>query len=578
MTRRCRFIFVHLVGRAVLGFALASAFAQSGIAQVAAPRAAQTPSAAPQDTQASTPPVAPVFNGSPVVIVGDTLFRLYGHLGPFTADARAAAVSVRLRAVLQTVGRERVPITVTDHESDSELAVGDKMLMTVLDADAVPLGRPRAVVARQYAQHIDSTLVALNAREGTQALLIDIGLALAATLVLVILLVIARWAFARIYRRIRALERVSLPALRIQDFELLSAGRLSQLLLGAARLARLVITLLLLYVYVPLVLSFFPWTTPLSRRIVAYALTPFTAAWAAFVAYLPNLFYLAAGIIIARYALKFIRSVMSAMGSGALRVEGFHADWADPSYKIARIMVLAFAAVALYPFLPGAGSDAFKGVSIFVGVFFSLGSSAAIGNMVAGVVLTYTNAFKLGDRVKIGDTVGDVIEKTLLVTRLRTIKNIAITIPNGAVLGGQVINYSTHASGQGLILHTAITIGYDAPWRQVHALMIDAARATEDIRDDPPPFVLQTSLDDFYVTYEINAYTDRADRMAGTYSRLHQNIQDAFNAAGVEIMSPHYATLRDGNEVTIPASYRAADYRVPGHRVTIERADPSTAG
>ncbi|MEO5872403.1 MAG: mechanosensitive ion channel domain-containing protein [Gemmatimonadaceae bacterium] len=546
------------------------------VAGVAAPGAAQG------TTRPSTPPVPPVVApaaaGSPVVIADDTLFRLYARLGAFSAEARAAAVAVRLRAALGLVGRDRVPITVTDHESDSELAVRDKMLMTVLDADATPLGQPRTVVARQYARRIDSTLVALSAREGTRALLIDTGLALAATAALVVLLLIARWGFARIYRRIHGLERVRLPALRIQEFELLSAGRLSQLLLGAARLTRLVLTLLLFYVYVPLVLSFFPWTSSLSGRIVAYALTPFAAAWAAFVAYLPNIFYLAAGVVIARFVLKFVRSMFEAMGSGAIKVEGFHRDWADPSYKIARVMVLAFAAMALYPFLPGAGSDAFKGVSIFLGVFFSLGSSAAIGNVVAGVVLTYTNAFRLGDRVRIGDTVGDVVEKTLLVTRLRTIKNVAVTIPNGAVLGSQVVNYSTHAETQGLILHTAVTIGYDAPWRQVHALLIDAARATEDIRTDPPPFVLQTSLDDFYVTYELNAYTDRADQMAGTYSRLHQNIQDGFNAAGVEIMSPHYATLRDGNEITIPVAHRAADYRVPGHRVTIERAESPARG
>ncbi|MEO8335534.1 MAG: mechanosensitive ion channel domain-containing protein [bacterium] len=546
------------------GLALVVGIAASGAAQRA--------------TRPSTPAVpavvAPVVAGSPVVIADDTLFRLYARLGAFTADARAAAVGVRLRAVLGTVGRERAPITVTDHESYSELAVRDQMLMTVLDSDAAPVGQLRTVLARQYAGHIDSTLVALSAREGMRALVIDIGLALAATAVLVALLLLARWGFARLYLRIHALERVRLPALRIQDFELLSAGRLSQLLLAAARLTRLVLTLLLLYVYVPLVLSFFPWTTPLSRRIVAYALTPFAAAWASLVTYLPNLFYLAAGVVIARFVLKFVRSLFEALGSGAIKLEGFDRDWADPSYKIARVMVFAFAAMALYPFLPGAGSDAFKGVSIFLGVFFSLGSSAAIGNVVAGVVLTYTNAFRLGDRVKIGDTVGDVVEKTLLVTRLRTIKNIAVTIPNGAVLGSQVVNYSTHASSQGLILHTAVTIGYDAPWRQVQALLIDAARTTEDIRGDPPPFVLQTSLDDFYVTYELNAYTDRADRMAGTYSRLHQNIQDGFNAAGVEIMSPHYATLRDGNETTIPAAHRAADYRAPGHRVTVDRVEP----
>ena len=155
------------------------------------------------------------------------------------------------------------------------------------------------------------------------------------------------------------------------------------------------------------------------------------------------------------------------------------------------------------------------------------------------------------------------LEKTLLATRIRTIKQEFITIPNGLVLGSHIINYSSSAASSGLILHSTVTIGYDVPWRQVHQLLIDAALATESIISEPTPFVFQTSLDDFYVSYQINAFTDKPHVMAVTYSQLHQNIQDRFNEAGVEIMSPHYSTLRDGNQTTIPANYLPANYEIP---------------
>jgi small-conductance mechanosensitive channel len=227
-----------------------------------------------------------------------------------------------------------------------------------------------------------------------------------------------------------------------------------------------------------------------------------------------------------------------------------------------------FALVMAFPYLPGSESEAFKGVSIFLGVLFSLGSTSAVANVVAGLILNYTRAFSIGDRVRIGDVEGDVIFKTLLVTHIRTVKNVEITLPNSTVLGGAVHNFSMAAKESPLILHTSITIGYDAPWRRVHELLISAAQSTQYILSNPPPFVLQTALNDFYVSYQINAYTDHPHEMARIYSELHQNIQDKFNEGGVEIMSPHYSQLRDGNTTTIPESYRPEDYTAPGHRVT----------
>ena len=252
---------------------------------------------------------------------------------------------------------------------------------------------------------------------------------------------------------------------------------------------------------------------------------------------------------------------------GRIVFANFPAEWAAPTNKIARVLLIAFGVVVAFPYLPASDSPAFAGVSVFMGVLFSLASSSALSNMIAGIVLTYTGAFRLGDRVKVGDSFGDIIDASLLATRVRTIKNEDITIPNSVVLGSSVINYSREANTLGLILHTSVTIGYDAPWRTVHDLLIDAALETPGVLAEPRPFVWQTALNDFYVTYEINAYTRSPRDMIDIYAALHARIQDTFYAAGVEIMSPHYTALRDGNTIAIPEPSRSPGYRAPAFRV-----------
>ena len=251
---------------------------------------------------------------------------------------------------------------------------------------------------------------------------------------------------------------------------------------------------------------------------------------------------------------------------GRLVFASFPAEWADPTNKIVRVLLIAFGVVVAFPYLPASDSPAFAGVSVFMGVLFSLASSSALSNMIAGIVLTYTGAFRLGDRVKVGDSFGDIIETSLLATRVRTIKNEDITIPNSVVLGSSTINYSREARTLGLILHTSVTIGYDAPWRKVHDLLIEAALATPGVLHQPRPFVWQTALNDFYVTYEINAYTDAPRDMVDIYAALHARIQDTFYAAGVEIMSPalHVAARRQhGGDSGVPEGPRVPRARVP---------------
>ncbi len=228
-------------------------------------------------------------------------------------------------------------------------------------------------------------------------------------------------------------------------------------------------------------------------------------------------------------------------------------------------------AVLIFPYLPGSDSPIFKGVSVFLGVLFTFGSAGSLANVVAGLVLTYMRLFKIGERVKIGDVVGDVIEKNLLVTRVRTVKNEIISIPNLTVMNSHTINYSSDAHDRGLILHTTVTIGYDVPWRTMHQALLHAADRTEFLLKDPKPFVLQTSLDDFYVSYQINGYTKEANKQSRIYSELHGHIQDCCNEAGIEILSPHYRAARDGNATTIPTDYLEKDYKAPSFNVKVEK-------
>lgn len=309
----------------------------------------------------------------------------------------------------------------------------------------------------------------------------------------------------------------------------------------------------MLYFYVFAVLSVFPGTRQGASALVQYLSAVVNVFARAVAASGPDLLTLALIAVITRYVMKLCRRVFNEIDKGTISISGFYPEWAMPTYKIGRITILAFAAIVMFPYMPGHDSPAFKGVSIFFGVLLSLGSAGAIGNIIAGVLLTYTRAFRVGDRVKIADTVGDVIEKNLLTTRVRTIKNEDVTVPNSLVLGSHVVNYNSCRDGR-LILHTSVTIGYDAQWRQVHELLVTAALATSHISPEPTPFVLQTALNDFYVTYEINAYTENAHAMANIYAELHQNIQDKFNEAGVEICSPHFAALRDGNRAAMPSS------------------------
>ena len=392
-----------------------------------------------------------------------------------------------------------------------------------------------------------------------------------ATCMLLLALMGIRVAAARVDRLLDRWHAPVLHDLRVQHLEVVSSRQIRGALHQAMHTLRFVASVVVIGIYLSRILVLFPEAEPLALELQHLIRAPLEKIWQAFLAYLPTLFEIAVILTVTRYLLKLVHLFFHALGMGIIVVRGFYPDWAEPTYKIVRILALVFVAFIIMPLLPGSDSQFFEGISFFLGLLVSLGSTSVIKHMTAGMVLTYTRSFQIGDRIRVNGSVGDVLEKSLFVTRIQTIKNERIAIPNGLVLDNEITNYTAMAATEGLILYTSITIGYDVDWRQVHELMIAAALQTEDIHADPPPFVLQTSLDDYYVSYQVNAYTDRPDRMAAIYSELHQHILDAFHSAGVEIMSPAYTALRNGNDPAIPKLRRASELPQPrkpqGHPV-----------
>lgn len=462
---------------------------------------------------------------------------------------------------------------------DDELLVryGDTLVMTVTTADAEAAGVAREALAAQYLGALRKALDRAHAEHGLDALLRAGAYTLAALAGLWVVLRGFGWAVQRLRIGVRWAERRQLLSLRIQKAEILPADRVARALDGAIRVLRLGGLLIIFYLFTSLVLSFFPGTRGLSGTVIGWVLDPLRNLAYGIVRFLPDLFVIIITIMIMRALIGLVKAVFKELGSGKLKWGSFDPELALPTYKIVRFFMIIFTGVLIFPYLPGSDSDAFKGASVFLGLLLSLGSSSAVSNIIAGVVLTYTRAFSIGDYVRVGEHTGDVIEHSLLVTRLRTIKNVEIALPNGHVLSNPISNYSAMAASKQLILHTTVAIGYEVPWRDVHWLLIEAARRTEGLLHTPSPFVLQEALGDFYVSYQINAYTDRARDQVDIYAWLRQNIQDCFNEAGIEILSPHYHAVRDGGTLAMPASARPDGYRPPGFRMAVEPADPAAA-
>lgn len=476
---------------------------------------------------------------APVEIDGAVLFRVRG-VSAFPAEKRAAGIAERIKALARNPDFRPDTLRAVESELGTSIVAGELRVMVVVDADARLEGVGRTVLAHAYVERIRNAVEdyrGARTRESLTASGVSTGIATAVLAVTLALVVSLSRRFRAGLERRYSQRRHSLGT---QSFEILRAERIWAGLRGALNAARILAILVIVFVYLQYVLSQFPWTRSIANRLLDYMLDPLKTMGMGIAAVIPDLVFLAILFFITRYVLKLVRLFFGAVGREEVRLSGFEAEWAEPTYKLVRVLVVVFALVVAYPYIPGSSSDAFKGISIFIGIVFSLGSSSAIANMIAGYMMIYRRAFKVGDRVKIGDTVGDVTEIRLQVTHLKTIKNEEVIIPNSTILNNEVVNFSSHARKEGLILHTTVGIGYETPWRQVEAMLLAAAERTRGLMKEPAPFVRQKSLGDFAVTYELNVNCDNAQAMNALYTELHRNILDAFNEYGVQIMTPAY--------------------------------------
>ncbi|MDQ1143009.1 mechanosensitive ion channel family protein [Pedobacter agri] len=481
----------------------------------------------------------------PVILNHDTLFNIFTRTGSFSARERALAITKKINSLYDDAFYSPDSLKIKSATDNFDIIYkNQEIIMTVSNLDGLWFGKTNAELAQSYLQTIKQTVQ----RERESHSLINwakrIGLAVLILLLLIFMVALINWAFRQSKKYIMYRTQKIKAGLKLGTVKVIPAQDLALIFLKINSALRLIVTLLLIYLSLPLLFSVFPETESWTSTLLNWILGPLKVALNGIVAYLPNLFTILVIYLIFKFSLKAVRYFFKEVKRGNIQINGFHPEWSVPTFNIIRFILYAFMLVIVFPYLPGSGSAAFQGVSVFLGILISLGSSSAITNIVAGLVITYMRPFRIGDRVKIGEVTGDIIEKTMLVTRIRTIKNEDVTVPNSMVLSSSTVNYSSQAKTSGLIVHYEVTLGYDVPWKKAYEILISAALKSDFILQEPRPFVLQTRLNDFYVSYQINAYTDQAGKQALIYSSLLEHIQDELNAAGIEMLSPSYNVIR----------------------------------
>ncbi|PVX44798.1 mechanosensitive ion channel-like protein [Flavobacterium sp. 103] len=516
----------------------------------------------------------PSLKGYPIAPFRDTLFFVYNRIGSFNAENRANAITSRIVLLYKDPFFKKDSLRLSKSDFGVDIVYNsDFVVMSVTDLDGKTIGTSNFALAQRNLAIIQKTVLFQKENNAVESLLKRIGL----VLLLIGLVIVIVFAINKLFRWLRLFlikrQDKYFSGLKIKGSYVFSPQRHLEFVLRIVTMARIVVLIFTFYISLPAIFSVFPETKAYASTLLKWIFSPAKAALMGFLDFLPNLISILVIVTLFRYLLKAIKFFVDEIQKGQIKIEGFYSDWAKPTFNIIKVLIYAFMIVIIFPYLPGSNSPIFQGVSVFVGILFSLGSSNAIANMVAGLVITYMRPFKIGDFIKIGDVSGTVVEKTALVTRVRTSKHEDITIPNATVLSSSSINYSANIgeNGNGLLIHTKVTIGYDSSWKDVHKALIEAALRTDLLEKVPAPFVLQTSLDDFYVEYEINAYTKHPNEQPLVYSNLHQNIQDCFNEAGLEIMSPHYNSHRDGNRTTIPDNYLDNGYKPSSFNIKVNK-------
>lgn len=489
-----------------------------------------------------------LFKEDPAAVVmdGRELFQIKTRTGLLSAQDRAELIQKRIEdlAADPYIPAEEIE-TEEDEGGDLEIRARHIILLTITEADADAENKTMEQLTEDRQSEIrDAVLQYRKVREREQ-LLWQIGKAVLLTSLFVGMLFLSGSMHRRFWQMFHE-KRLLLEIRRLPGGRWLPLSTVRNVISYSVFLFLWLFRLLLLYFYVSFILGLFPWTAIYSQRLLLYVEAAAQSVGAIFLQYLPDLGMIILLVGLSFFVLKIFRFFFSQIKAGKITLEGFYPEWADSTYKIVRFIVIIVTIISVFPYIPGSQSLAFQGISVFLGVLLSLGSSSAVSNVVAGVALIYTRSYSIGDRVQMGEHTGDVIEKSLLATRIRTIKNEDITIPNAVILNNPVINFSSSQPDEALILHAEVTISYEVSPVLVQKLLIEAACATEGVLQSPEPFVFQKNLGDVFVNYEINAYTDVPAQMADTYSFLYENILETFHEAQIELLTPQHIQVYNG--------------------------------
>ena len=484
------------------------------------------------------------MRGRPIVFEKDTLYYLYTSYGPYDIDTRVKYVEEKLKELYNDPYFVADSIKIKPAGDYLSVMYNDKTITGISMVDALWENSSQTELAQRYANIIKNTIVKYKEQNSLKSVLIR----LAELLLVLFIAFILVWAINRLFDFLKKItlnsEHRFLTSIRIRNYDFIKKPGIIKALVKLLAILRIVFLLFLLITIIPLIFDIFPSTQYLSKIIVQWISEPIKNVGIAIIGYLPHLFYIVIIAVITRYVLKILRFFALEIERGILKIKGFHPEWAHTTYVLARMMLWVLALVIMFPHLPGSDSDAFKGISVFLGVLISLGSSSAISNAIAGIVISYMRPFQVGDWIKSGEIIGAVIEKNALVTRLKTINNEDITIPNSAILSGATMNFTSIGKEIGLALNVQVKVRYDYSDNLVEELLIEAALKTNGISPKPHPYIFQISLSELNAVYELNAYTFHPENMYFIKSDLTKNIQSTFRQANVEIFSTQYVEIK----------------------------------
>jgi small-conductance mechanosensitive channel len=503
------------------------------------PAACQSP---PNVMAAEAPPAVSAGSEAPLVFWNRTIFVFRSSFEQNNPTQRAAGAKTRIEA-LPEFGPWAIETrsATVGAVSGILISVNQRPVFGVLPGDLDPEGGE--MLDQAASQAVDRLRTALEAREHQQnvpLMLRAAGFAAAATL----LFVGAVWLTIRLQNRLTLQlqrivdksERLKIGGVDVRP-HIVSAER------AVIRFLTLAAVVFLTYVWLMYQLMRFPYTQPWGDRLGTFLVDLLHTVVQAVVAALPDLFTVFVILVLTRIIARVVSGFFRGVEEGKINIHGFHPETARATRRLFVFVIWIFSLTVAYPYIPGSNTEGFKGIGVLAGIIVSLGSAGLINQVMSGLVIIYSRAFRVNDYVSLGDTEGLVTDLGLLSTKLLTVQREEIVIPNATLVGMKAVNYTRLANDQGSVASTSVTIGYDAPWRQVHSMLLLAASRASGVCRQPPPRVIQRSLGDFYIEYCLMVQLlqlDRPEERPIVLSELHGHIQDIFNEHGVQIMSPHF--------------------------------------